>query len=79
MEFCAEHYILSEDERIKMQGSNDAFDERNDKEVGFRDVIDRVFRKDAQLIIAWASPLHLVTATALGNQLNYANNHLINP
>jgi len=62
-----------------MHGINNAFDKRNDKEVGFRYATDRVFRKDAQLIIAWASPLHPAAAAALGNQLTYANNHFINP
>lgn len=62
-----------------MQDINNAFDKRNDKEVCFRYATDRVFRKDAQLIIAWASPLHPAAAAARGNHLNHANNHFINP
>ena len=48
LEFCAEPRILPGVERIKMQDRTDAFDKRNDKEACFRDVVDRVFRKDAQ-------------------------------
>lgn len=48
LEFCAEPHILPEVETIKMQDLNDAFDKRNDKEACFRDVVDTVFRKDAQ-------------------------------
>ena len=48
LEFCAEPRILPGVERIKMPDINDAFDKRNDKEAGFRDVVDPVFRKDAQ-------------------------------
>ena len=48
LEFCAEPRILPEVEMIKMPDINNAFDKRNGKEVGFRDVIDTVFLKDAQ-------------------------------
>ena len=48
LEFCAEPRILPGVEPIKMQDINDAFDKRNDKEVCFRYVVDRVFLKDAQ-------------------------------
>ena len=48
LEFCAEPRILPGVERIKMQDINDTFDKRNDKEVCFRNVIDRASLKDAQ-------------------------------
>ena len=48
LEFCAEPRILPEGKKLKMQDINDAFDKRNDKEAGSRDVVDPVFRKDAQ-------------------------------
>ena len=48
LECYAEPRIRPGVERLKMQDINDAFDKRNDKEAGFRDVVDPVFRKDAQ-------------------------------
>lgn len=48
LEPYAGHHILPEVGMIKMRDINDVFDKRNDKEVCFRYVIDRVSLKDAQ-------------------------------